>query len=111
MLSVCYLFDAQSPIILQHEVLVRFIFGKLKFEIVKCSLCWKYLSILQTYYFMTQVKELKSLELEDGDRLHALERRAAHYWEEAMVLLSRIERSEFDSSKLSLLTTHVYVLV
>lgn len=51
---------------------------------------------------MTQVKELKSLELEDGDRLHALERRAAHYWEEAMVLLSRIERSEFDSSKLSL---------
>lgn len=47
---LCYLFDAQSPIILQHEVLVRFIFGKLKFKIVKCSLCWKYLSILQTLY-------------------------------------------------------------
>lgn len=38
------------------------------------------------------VKELKAVELEDGDRLHALERRAAHYWEEAMMLLSRLER-------------------
>lgn len=41
---------------------------------------------------VTQVKELKAVELEDGDRLHALERRAAHYWEEAMMLLSRLER-------------------
>lgn len=41
---------------------------------------------------VTQVKELKAVELEDGDRLHALERRAAHYWEEAMMLLSRMER-------------------
>lgn len=41
---------------------------------------------------VTQVKELKAVEIEDGDRLHALERRAAHYWEEAMMLLSRLER-------------------
>lgn len=42
--------------------------------------------------FVTQVKELKAVEFQDGDRLHAFERRAAHYWEEAMMLLSRMER-------------------
>lgn len=41
---------------------------------------------------VTQVEELRAVELEDGDRLHAFERRAAHYWEEAMILLSRLER-------------------
>ncbi|XP_061165274.1 E3 SUMO-protein ligase RanBP2-like isoform X2 [Saccostrea echinata] len=42
--------------------------------------------------FDERVKELKALELEQGDKLHAFERRAAHYWQEATLLLSRMER-------------------
>ncbi|XP_062594997.1 E3 SUMO-protein ligase RanBP2-like [Saccostrea cucullata] len=42
--------------------------------------------------FDERVKELKALELDHGVKLHAFERRAAHYWQEATLMLSRMER-------------------